>query len=130
MALESLRAGVDIGALARAVGLGMFLTLVWAAVAWWRPESTYHLAPPLIAGAVPFLYASETKQPAGWLRLGLVAGAGLVMALVGALALASVNWLQGPTLLPFGDALVESIVFAVGGAAVGWLVPVRRLSAG
>ena len=100
--------------------LSAILAAVWIASAAIRPSSTFHLAPILITlGGVLLAAASERGRP-GWIMV--VAGAGaLSLATTGILAAS--GWLLGPSLLPFGGAAAEAVVFtlasAAGGAAFG-----------
>lgn len=100
---------------------GMGLALVWAIAAAIRPSSTFHLAPILIAGSVPFL--AKTRDQGGYARATLF---GLGIALLASLGLAVLDLLRGPSLLPAGGAFVEAIVFALGGAVVGYLAARSR----
>ena len=49
-----------------------------------------------------------------------LAGTSIAMGL--SFALAGLNLLRGPSLLPSGGALLESLVFALAGGTGGWLV--------
>lgn len=102
--------------------LSLGLGLLWILLAWRRPETTYHLGPPLIALAVAL---SHKTAGSGALSVPAAAGAavsGLTNALVGTAVLAFNDKLEGGSLLPFGDATVESIVFSFGGAVVGFVI--------
>ncbi|MDJ0924065.1 MAG: hypothetical protein QNJ77_05840 [Acidimicrobiia bacterium] len=92
------------------------LTAVWALAAAIRPTATYHLAPILIAGVAPVLRRSR----AGSAAVAAVVGASI--AATATLVLAALDLLQGPSLLPRGGALMESLVFATLGAVGGWLI--------
>lgn len=88
-----------------------FLLLLWLVLAWRSPDVTYHLAPPLIAGAFA----------------GLIGGArGAVLAFFGTAGviglLAVTGLLAGPSLLPVGGAAFEAAAFAAAGAALGGLL--------
>lgn len=104
--------------------IGGLLAAVWAVAALAQPTSTYHLAPILIAGAVPVL-GPRQKAPASRLLLAGVAG-GLIAA-TASVALAALDLLRGPTLLPYGGAFAEALTFTVAGMVVGtivgWLLP-------
>lgn len=107
---ESLRSGLTLAA---------GLSAVWLIAAAIRPTATYHLAPILIAGAIPFF-----ARGAGRARSAL-AGAtaiGSLVAILAAVALAALDLLRGPSLLPVGGALAEAITFAVVGGAIGLVV--------
>jgi hypothetical protein len=51
---------------------------------------------------------------------------GPALAAATSLGLSAGGWLQGPSLLPFGGPLVESLTAAAGGAVVGWLASRRH----
>jgi hypothetical protein len=97
------------------------LAVVWLIAAAFRPEVTYHLAPMLVAGALPVAMALDRDAAPGMRALALAAGAGFLLAAIVALLLAAVGWLEGPTLGPFTSALAESIAGAALGAAAGFL---------
>jgi hypothetical protein len=104
--------------------IGGLLAAVWTVAALAQPTSTYHLAPILIAGAVPVL-GPRQEAPASRLLLAGVAG-GLIAA-TASVALAALDLLRGPTLLPYGGAFAEALTFTVAGmvvgTVVGWLLP-------
>jgi hypothetical protein len=83
------------------------LAAVWILAAAFRPDSTFHLAPILIAGIVPLV------RNHGIRRHGKASALGFAIAIIASLALAILDLLRGPTLLPFGDAFVEAVVFAL-----------------
>lgn len=100
------------GALFASLGLAA----VWAIAAINRPTATYHLAPILIAGLAPFMWRDNPRSAAA----AALAGTSIAMGL--SFALAGLNLLRGPSLLPSGGALLELLVFAVAGGTGGWLV--------
>jgi hypothetical protein len=100
--------------------LSGLLAALWVVLAFLNPETTYHLAPVLVAGAYPVGLRRRANRR---VRLGMAAAAAvgsLLVALVVTLALWLAGRLDGPTLLPFGDAAVESVVFALTGAVIGF----------
>jgi len=101
----------------KAIGYSLGFALLWGVMAVARPGTTFHLAPFLVALAVPFVYRIQggTIRSTG-IRLVVV---GMGLAAVAAAVLAVVGLLQGPSLLPFGGALVESLVAAAAGGVVG-----------
>lgn len=106
------------GAVRRAAGYAVGLGAVWAVAAALRPETTYHLAPLLVAATLPFVLVAE--QPSLGLR-GTLAGAagGTAVAFIATAALGFADLLRGPSLLPFGGAVVESVIFSVVGGVLG-----------
>ena len=86
-------------------------------LAWNSPSTTYHLAPLLVAIAIPGMVGLDRIGATPRLvAMAAVAGVALALATTGLL-----GWydrLVGPSLLPFGGAVAEAVVFAVGGALV------------
>jgi predicted aminopeptidase len=103
--------------------------LLWAVLAAVRPGTTFHLAPLLVAGAVPWLQRVEDR-PAR-LAAYRLAAVGIGIAVGTSVLLAIAGWLDGPTLLPFGGALEESLVGAIIGGLAGLAVVIgpRRMRA-
>lgn len=91
---------------------------LWILLAAWRPTTTWHLAPAVVAAA-PLVSTSS-----GFPQLVRVAG-GLGLAVGVALALAASGAMRGPSLLPVGGPLLESVVAAVSGTVVGLAVAGR-----
>ena len=85
---------------------------VWTLAAVISDETTFHLAPVIVAGVLAISWARHRMA-------GLMVGVGGATALAVALSLAGL--LDGPSLLPFGGALVESVAGAIFGGIVGLL---------
>ena len=104
--------------LLRPLQYAVALAVLWAVLAWNSPSTTYHLAPLLVAGVAPAaLLLDDGRSP--W-QTALVAGvAGVSLALITTAGLSLGERLIGPSLLPSGGAVVEAVVFASLGAAVG-----------
>lgn len=90
---------------------GFGLAAVWMVAAAFRPTSTFHLAPILIAGVVPLLGKRAGLQHGAVAMAGLI---GLSIAAASGVVLLLLDLLRGPSLLPFGNAFVEALVFAAG----------------
>jgi len=88
------------------------LVAVWVLAAAWRPTSTYHLAPILIVGVGPMMSWGSEKAVLGATAFGTL------VALGTSAILAWLDLLRGPSLLPNGGALVESLVLAGATAVV------------
>lgn len=88
----------------------LLFALLWIVVAFAIDGTTFHLAP-VIAGA-----ASALRNPQRALSASLGGGA---IAVVVALGLSVAGVMDGPSLLPVGGALLESVVFAILGGAAG-----------
>ena len=109
----------------RAVGYAGALGVIWLIVAFARPSTTFHLAPLLVAGTLPIVLSSGEPAP-GLGRLAGGAGIGAALGLTFTSILTVADRLQGPSLLPAGGAVTESVVFALIGAVGGLLVSLIR----
>ncbi|MDH3259805.1 MAG: hypothetical protein OEM81_04950 [Acidimicrobiia bacterium] len=107
---------------ANAVGYPLGFVLLWAVLAMARSGTTFHLAPPLVALAAPLVYRIQggTSRSTGVLLASVGAG----LAVISTSLLMVAGFLSGPSLLPFGDAFVESVVGAVPGESLAWWWPV------
>lgn len=105
------------------VGLTVAMAVLWLAAGLLIDGTTFHLGPVLVAGAAPTM-AERGRLGAALAGLGLAAATGSILAAAG--------HLDGPSLLPWGGAGMETAVGAVvgglGGAALGRL-RTRRLEA-
>lgn len=105
-----------------ALYLSLGLAVLWVVLGFLNPQTTYHLGPPLVVAAVPLSHRSTGSGP---LSTAAAAGAvvsGLTNALIATAILFVFDKLEGESLLPFGDAAVESLVFAAGGAVLGFVM--------
>jgi hypothetical protein len=101
------------------------LAVSWAALAWFNPENTYHLFPLVIAGALPVSYRAGGRPPLSWpAGLGAAVGGLINVALI-TILLTVRDKLEGPSLLSFGDAAVEAIIFAMVGGLAGAVFAVK-----
>lgn len=96
---------------------GLGLAFLWMALALISSSTTYHLAPVIVAAAPAIVDASD--QRGSLAQYGLLAAIGLAMALAVTGVLALSVGLNGPSLLPFGGAALESVVFSAAGGLVG-----------
>ena len=92
------------------------LSLLWIALAVWRPTTTYHLAPVLVAGMAPIAAVSLGEAK----RISTLAISSVLLAAIATGVLASAGRLEGPSLLPFGGAALESAVGVAVGGIGGW----------
>jgi hypothetical protein len=91
----------------------------WIALALRSPSNTYHFAPLVVALAVPVASRSVSREQLGrWTKVFIGSAGGLAAALIG-LWLAWTGNLEGPALWGGSGALVEVLVFSLGGALVG-----------
>lgn len=110
----------------RSAGLtGLGLSALWVLLAV-VSDSTFHLAPLLIAGAPPVMAGFELVPTRRILALAALTTV-LALALTGVLSAA--GRLAGTSLLPAGGAAFEGVIFAALGGGVGalagWLATLR-----
>lgn len=98
----------------------MGFAAVWIVAAAITPDVTYHLAPVIVAAAP---LSARDRLPATWPLFAFAFTAAL------ALGLAVFDLLQGPSLLPVGGALFESVVGALAGAVIGAVLARRGVIA-
>ncbi len=116
--------------LSRSAGLvwTLVVAVVWILLVAWRPTTTWHLAPLLMAAAWPWVVGQDLSASNSTARRGvLIAGAGglaAASALTATLALA--GRLDGPTWTGSGTAVVEAFLLAGAGALAATLVGVMR----
>jgi hypothetical protein len=88
---------------------------VWVALALWRPTSTFHLAPALVAAAWPWLLR-DPALPAGARDARRATAGAAAVALASAGVLLALDAMRGPTLWGSGHAMIEVVpAIAVGG---------------
>jgi hypothetical protein len=92
--------------------------VLWAVLGLATTDVTFHLGPLIVAAAAPL---PSRHRRVGW------AVVGVALAVSVAMLLAATGAMTGPSLLPFGGALLESVVLAIVGAGMG-LVLAGRLS--
>jgi len=85
---------------------------LWAMVASSSPTTTFHLAPAIIAAWPAATGRRRTRLPA-------LAALGFVLAGATTMALWSAGWLQGPSLLPIGGPITESLIGVAFGVGIG-----------
>ena len=108
----------------RALMWGAMFAVLWVAVAIFRPASTFHLAPFLIAAAPPVLLVLDegaATDRASVLRVGAIS---LALAVGAALVLLAIGAMDGPVFEVFPSPIVEAFTFsaigAVSGVGFGW----------
>jgi hypothetical protein len=111
---------------ARAPGKLLFLSLglglLWIFLALRSPDQTFHFGPLLVAAAVAMSHRSSGSGPLSNPAAAGAAVSGLTNALIGTGILAFNDALEGPSWLPFGDATLETLVFAFAGAGLGFVI--------
>jgi hypothetical protein len=106
----------------RAAFMTLGLAVLWVVVALLRTGVTFHLAPLLVAAAFPVGMSYDADEPISAGGLAVASLAGLAAALVTTLILAALGEMTGPSLLPFGGAATEAVVFAAVGAIGGFVI--------
>ncbi len=104
----------------RALQWGVPLAGLWLIVALARPETTFHLAPFLIAAAPPILLVLDDRTLVDRPDMVRVALGALAIAAVATIAVSAVGAMQGPAFEAFGTPVVEAVVFALFGGVVGF----------
>jgi hypothetical protein len=87
---------------------------VWIAASIVIDGSTFHFAPVIAAGAAPITTRDHRNTAA--------AAAGVFLALAAAVGLELGGRLDGPSLLPWGDASLETWLAALLGGVGGWVL--------
>ncbi|MCI0543333.1 MAG: hypothetical protein L0Z49_02665 [Actinobacteria bacterium] len=95
----------------RLIGAALFAG-VWILAAGIRPGSTFHLAP-LIVAAWPALGEQDLHRAISMSFFGAVLASATTALLF------SLGWLDGPSLLPWGGAGLESLLAGAAGALIG-----------
>ena len=108
--------------------IGAGLAALWLALGLVSNGTTYHLAPLLVAAIPATLAVLDGPGLAPARLIGLV-GVGAIGALAVTTLLSATGNLDGPSLLPFGGAAVESVVFAGLGASTALVVGFVRSGA-
>jgi hypothetical protein len=115
---------LTVGRLSRGLRYSGALAVVWLIAAAPRPDVTYHLAPMLVAGALPVVTVFDGTTVPGNKLLVFAAGVGFLVAVATTGVLTATGWLQGPPLGPFDNAVGESVAGAGFGAVAGFTVAV------
>ena len=108
--------------------LSGLLAALWVVLAWINPDTTYHLAPVLVAASFPIGHRLRVGHHLNPVQaVATFVGAGLNVGVATGI-LAWADKLRGPSLLSSGGAVMEAVIFgAVAAAVVAVLValPVR-----
>jgi len=109
-------------------GWSAAITLAWALLALWRPATTWHLAPALLAAAWPWMIGQDLRvgDPVAGLRVAWAGTAGFALAAVVTFALSAAGLLRGPTVLGFPTATAEALAAGAAGGLVVVLVGLLR----
>ncbi len=104
------------------------IVVVWVLLAWWRPTTTWHLAPVLLAAAWPWM-AGQDARGGDRRAVARIAGAGVAAVAVTVLAtlgLSGAGLLRGPALGGFADVVTESLVLGALAGALAVVVGLPR----
>ncbi len=106
----------------------LVVTVVWSVLVAWRPTTTWHLAPLILAAAWPWVVGQDTSSldPSARRRIMLAGGAGLSAALALTGVLSASGRLDGPTWTGSGTPVIEALLLSVGGAAIATTVGLLR----
>ena len=96
---------------------GLGFAFLWLVLALISSTTTYHLAPLIVASTPAIIDSLERGR--SMVRLVLLSALGLALALAVTGVLSVSGNLEGPSLLPSGGAVLESIVFAAAGSLLG-----------
>jgi len=116
----------------RALSPGLIYTLVvavvWSVLVVWRPTTTWHLAPLILASAWPWVVGQDSASGdhSARSRIMLAGGAGLSAALALTGVLSASGRLDGPTWTGSGTPVIEALLLSVGGAAIATTVGLLR----
>jgi hypothetical protein len=102
------------------------VTALWVVLALVRDGTTFHLAPLIVAGALPLMVALDLDQDRSTTALAALAALGGIVALGATAGLAAADAMAGPSLLPFGGAATESVIFSIVGTVGGFLFAAAR----
>ena len=116
----------------RALSPGLIWTLVvavvWSVLVFWRPTTTWHLAPLILASAWPWVVGQDSASGdhSARSRIMLAGGAGLSAAAALTGALSASGRLDGPTWTGSGTPVIEALLLSIGGAAIATTVGLLR----
>ena len=102
----------------------------WVALAWWRPTTTWHLGPLLVAAAPGLASASDGQtredRPDRVAVMRRLAVTGALAAAALSVVLAAAGLLEGPTVVGLGPALPEALAVSAVGGLVSWHLQTRQ----
>ena len=115
-----------------AAGWTVAAVLLWMLLAAWRPTTTWHLGPVLVAAAAPWLVGQDLRSGdrRALPRLATAAGVALLVAATATTALSVTGLLRGPTVLGFPTPEAEALALAGVTAIVAAVPGLRRALGG
>ena len=99
---------------------GLGLTALWLVLAWINKDTVYHIAPLLVSAVVPLGLSLSGRAEA--VTAVIAAAVGATLALGATVLLWILDRLDGPSLLPSGNAITEAMVLSVAGALIGYVL--------
>lgn len=108
------------------IAAALGVTVLWVLLAVRTPTATYHLAPLLVAAAMPVVRRWVTDAPVRPRSAVALAATGLAIALATTVGLAWQGMLAGPDVAGGDHAAGESALLAVLGAALGGWIAGRQ----
>jgi len=120
--------GVNRAALNPGLIWTLVVAVVWSVLVVWRPTTTWHLAPLILASALPWVVGQDSASGdrSARSRIMLAGGAGLSAALALTGVLSASGRLDGPTWTGSGTPVTEALLLSVGGAAIATTVGLLR----
>lgn len=102
--------------------------VVWVLLCMWRPTTTWHLAPTVLAAAWPWVAGQDVRSGdrRAAVRIGGAGLAGVALVAAATFALAAAGLLRGPVLGAFTTVVTESLVLGAAGAAAAVLIGLPR----
>ena len=108
----------------RGAAISILALAVWSVLAVRSPDLTYHFAPLIAAIAWPLgTRRAEPAHPPAALSAAIAALATVSLA---SLILHVAGQLDGPTFLDTRPAVIEAVLFAIAGAAIGYRAATRQ----
>lgn len=105
------------GVVRRGMAWTLGTALLWLGLALWRPTTTWHLAPVLVAGALPWFVLSNLSSVGRKTQAVLLAAAaGGTAAALATTVLSGLDLLRGPTLRHSDGAALEALQLSGGTA--------------
>jgi uncharacterized protein (DUF427 family)/glutaredoxin len=128
-ALVGAASGTRPPTLGSGAGWTVAVALGWVLLALWRPTTTWHLAPVLLAAAWPWVTGQDlrTGDRAAGVRLGWAGAAGFAVSASVTLGLSAAGLLRGPTVLGFPGATGEALAAGAAAAVLMVLVGLLRV---
>ncbi len=119
---------------AKLLGSGISWTIVvaavWSVLVAWRPTTTWHLAPLLLAATWPWIVGQSpsSHETSSRRHIVLAGSGGLASALILTWILSSAGRLDGPTWTGSGTPVAEALLLSVVGAVIATTAGLLRIA--